>query len=298
MEQLPPPQIPPSGPMAEPGRSRLMIGGVAAVAAAVVAGGLIVGSQFVSADRPTISTTKAVAAQEDVPAEDEAPAEDDTPAEGDNPNGDDGSPDDDFDIGDLIPADVKAEFEAFEQCLDEQLGGVFGELGELDSEVWNGSVVVENLGGDGEDALSVYDFGAGDATVTVTKSGDSISVATSGDVATLDESFFESEHAEWEAAEEACADLLPEDVKVFDMEFGEIGDHLGDMLEEFPFEEMFDEGAFGDFEMMFDEGTLAEIEEMFESGEFGKLFESGEFGDIGKLFDELVEAPAGGDPAD
>jgi hypothetical protein len=287
MDSFPPPQTPPSGPTVEPstqpGRSKLMVGGIAALAAVVAAGGLVVGSQFASADRASIATTSAAAVDDDPPAVDDDPpaGDDDTPA-GDDESGDDG-----VDLADVLPADVKAEFEAFEQCLDEQLGGVFGDLDKL--EVWNGSVVVENLGGDGDEALSMYDFGAGDATVVVTKSGDTIAVETTGDVTTLDTTFFEAEKVEWEAAEAACAHLLPDGLPVFDMEFGELGgllEDLPEMFDEGMFEEMFDDDTFAEFEKMFDEDMFAEIKDMFESGEFGKLF------------GDEVDVPVGGDSTD
>lgn len=318
MDSLPPPQFPPSGPVTEPtaeaGRSRLMIGGVAALAAVLVAGGLVVGSQFVSADRPSIATSSAAIAPGDDPGDgEEADWTGFDRCLGEQLGIDlsaDGK-DDDLDAddeqveaaeqacADLLPIDVKAEFDAFEaygQCVDEQLGGVFGDLlgedGKPLDDVWNGSVVVENLGGDGDEKLSVYDFGEGDGTVVVTKSGDTLTVETSGDVTTLDHSFFEAEKDAWEAAEQACANLLPAGLDVFDMEFGD----LGKMLGELPFDEgmfdQFDEGLFDEFsfdEGMFDDELLAEVKEMLESGDFG---------DLGQLFEDLVDVPAGADEAD
>ncbi|MGI9644081.1 MAG: hypothetical protein ACR2O6_02070 [Ilumatobacteraceae bacterium] len=240
---------------------------MAALAAAVAVGGLVVGSQFVSADRPTIESVSAAQAQEDTGDESttEDPADDGGDAPAEDPAGGEAS----------LPG--FEEFEAFEQCLDDQLGDVFGGF----EAEWNGSVVVENLGGGGEESFSLYDFGAGDGSVTVTKTGDTITVETSGDVAELDESTFEGAEAEFEAAEQACADLLPEDVKVF-------GDKIDVWLDggEFPI----DEAMIDDLKQMFpiDEAMIAEFKEMFEDGEFPMLdefFENGEF----PMLDEFFE---------
>ncbi len=298
MDALPPPQLP-QQPEAGPdqGRSRLAIGGIAALVAVVVAGGLVVGSQLVGADRPSISTSSAAAPIDDAPG-DETP----TDEPGDGAQDSDDAPADDrgSDGPGLDLAEVTADFEAFERCLDEQLGGVFGKIGRLGADDWNGSVVVENLGGDGAEALSVFDFGSGDGSVVVTKTGDTITVEATGDVTTFDTSFFEEGKAEWEAAEQACADLLPDDLPVFDMELGDLP--LDEMLGDLPLDEMFESGDFGTLlDEMFESGDFGTLlDEMFESGDFGTLldeatlaelenmFETGDFGELGRLIEDKV----------
>ena len=283
MDAFPPPQQPPTGPPAGPmtepaeprGPSRRMMGGVAALAAAVAVGGLVVGSQLVSADRPTIESVGAAQAQDDtgVDATTGEPSDD----------GDEVTPDGPF--SGEAPWPGFEEFEAFEQCLDEQLGDVFGGV----EAEWNGSVVVENLTGEGDESFSMFDFGPGDASVTVTKTGDAITVETSGDVAEFDESVFEAKEAEFEAAEQACADLLPEDVKV-------LGDKIDVWLDggEFPI----DEATIEEFKQMFpiDEAMIEEFKAMLEDGEFPMLdefFEDGEFPMLDE-FHDMFEDESGG----
>ncbi len=322
MDAFPPPQQPPigppSGPLMEPaepaGPNRRMIGGVAALAAVVAVGGLVVGSQFVSADRPTIESVSAAQAPDDS-------GDAGSTGEPSDDGSTDEAPSDDPFFGDGSWPGFE-EFAAFEQCLDEQLGDVFGDF---DAE-WNGSVVVENLGGDGEESFSMFDFGPGDATVTVTKSGDTITVETSGDVTQFDASIFEAKEAEFEAAEQACADLLPDDVKVLGekidvwLDGGEFPldeQMIDDLTKMFPIDEamledikqMFENGEFpmlddieiyvGDGEFPFDESMLDDIKEMFEDGEFpmfDEFFEDGGFDDTegeDPTIDDLVDEPAG-----
>ncbi|MEM9467235.1 MAG: hypothetical protein AAGA90_17815 [Actinomycetota bacterium] len=94
---------------------------------------------------------------------------------------------------DLLPEDAKAEVEAFtayDQCLTD--AGFSDEMGAV--------VYVE----DGETGQSIQ-FGESTGTVTITGDASGVSIATDGDVSVLDDEAFE-------AAFEACDELLPEDL--------------------------------------------------------------------------------------
>jgi len=109
----------------------------------------------------------------------------------------------------LIPenfGDEFAEWAAFGECVAEQLGfdEGFGHVG-------TGSVTIDLPSEDGFD-FSIYDFGENDGSITIVKNGDNISVSTDGDVSELDDFSFGDLAPEFDAAHEACADLLPEGV--------------------------------------------------------------------------------------
>jgi len=98
---------------------------------------------------------------------------------------------------DLLPEDAKAEaeaFQAYDDCLaDAGLGDDMG-----------AAIYVE----DGETGQSIQ-FGEDGGTVTITGDATGVSVTTDGDVSVLDDAAFE-------AAFEACDELLPDDLFDFD----------------------------------------------------------------------------------
>ncbi len=99
--------------------------------------------------------------------------------------------------------ELEAAFEEFEACLAEQ-GIDFDE--EIEA-LGEGPVVFV----EGEDSETMAAFGDGDGSVTVTKTGDDVVVVTTGDVEQV-ELDFEAMDEEFEAAHEACEELLPEEV--------------------------------------------------------------------------------------
>ena len=100
--------------------------------------------------------------------------------------------------------DELAAWGEFDTCLNEQLGvDEFVGLPEA------GSVTIDLSSEDGLD-FSMYNFGEGDGSITVTKSGDGVSVSTDGNVIELDDLFFAEIDEDFEAAHEACVEFLPE----------------------------------------------------------------------------------------
>jgi hypothetical protein len=109
------------------------------------------------------------------------------------------------------------DFAAFEDCLTEQLGDEPFDVdaGPFGPEFGPGSpanVIVDTSAGNGEGPgdLGMYEFGEGDGTISVTKTDGEVLVDVDGDVTQLD---IGKPDAEWSAAHEACADLLPEGVE-------------------------------------------------------------------------------------
>lgn len=243
MNTLPPPRQP-NSPLPSPSvtgsSGRLRAGAIAFVASTLAIGGLVIGSQFVSANSPSLAETVDQPDDND-PAEDSNVDENaDDPATptidiehcffgsgamdagpfdlGDTALGDIDPEDIDDLLGEIldgdgaectsmIPEDLQAEFAAwddFDKCLDDQLGldEGFG-LGRV------GSVTVDVPSEDGFD-FSIFDFGENDGSITIVKDGDNISVTTDGDVTELDEFSFGDLDQDFEAAHDACADLLPE----------------------------------------------------------------------------------------
>lgn len=109
---------------------------------------------------------------------------------------------------DLLPEDIRAEMAAFEEfdvCLAEQLGDLDGPAV---GTVGFGTVVhVETPGG-----FEMIEFGEADGTVTITGNAEGVTVSTDGDVTVIDEAAMEAEWAEFDAAHEACEQLLPDDL--------------------------------------------------------------------------------------
>jgi hypothetical protein len=106
---------------------------------------------------------------------------------------------DDF-FAQALPIDEEAMAE-FEACMDE-LGDITDGVPVIDP---SGTVTV-----DGADGPTIYDLGEGDGTITITKSGDDISVTTSGDVTEVDLSMLDDLWEEHTAQFDACFELLPE----------------------------------------------------------------------------------------
>lgn len=228
---------PTTEPAADPatgsGGSSRRTAAIVALTSGLLVGGVLVGSQLVSANTPSVADDATPSTE--VPAT-EAPSDDTTePATEES----DGGHSDWMDLGGLFDIDpeIAAQFEEFEACISEQLGDldVFGDLeviGEggvippfdmLEDLEFPSGVFVE-AGGDS----GFYDFGDGDGTITITKSGDDISVSSEGDVnvqefelpdfgvegdfpipeitpeqeAEIDETL--------ENVEDACGDLLPD----------------------------------------------------------------------------------------
>ena len=102
---------------------------------------------------------------------------------------------------DLLPESAKAEaeaFKAYDQCLTD--AGFGDDMG-------SAIVYVE----DGETGQSIQ-FGESTGTVTITGDANGVSIATDGDVSVIDDEAFE-------AAFEACDELLPEDLFELDEGF-------------------------------------------------------------------------------
>ena len=100
------------------------------------------------------------------------------------------------DCKDLLPDDVKAEWEAwepFDQCLTD---AGFGPAASMET----GPVVYVETGDGGQ----TIEFGDTPGSVTITGDADGVSVSTEGGVRVVDE-------AEIDAAFEACEALLPDD---------------------------------------------------------------------------------------
>jgi hypothetical protein len=96
-----------------------------------------------------------------------------------------------------FPIDEKA-LAAFDKCMS----GILGELPKFDP---NGTVTV-----DGSDGPSIYQFGDGDGTITITKSGDTISASSTGAVTKTDLNKIDEVFGEHADEAEACNVLLPD----------------------------------------------------------------------------------------
>jgi hypothetical protein len=228
---LPPPD--PSTFHAEPGlaprRRRGRTALAAAAGAAATVGLLGIVPAFVSASSSTTSTSIDTSAEPaDPPAsEPTTPSPDDTDdgAPGDVIEcsgsisvilGEDGVPvvssDTNGDCTGVLPHVFPIDDEAmaeFEACMEEVVGDVAPPFDP------SGTVSVD----DGTDAPALYDFGEGDGTITVTKTGDDINVTTSGDVDTLDLGALDELWAEHAEQFESCNELLP-DLPDLDLEVG------------------------------------------------------------------------------
>jgi hypothetical protein len=97
-----------------------------------------------------------------------------------------------------INEEAMAEFEA---CMDE-LTEITDEVPAIDS---SGTVTVDRA-----DGPTIYDLGEGDGTITITKSGDDVSVTTSGDVTEVDLPALDDLWEEHAGQFDACIELLPD----------------------------------------------------------------------------------------
>ena len=246
-------------PVPEPTSDRRRLALAAVVASTVAVGGIAAGSHFASADRASlVSATESAAPADDTGDDEREPVESDEATDDEDAPADDTEPDSETDGTDTDDSnggfdEIEERFEEFDACLAEQLPDLFGDDGvfgdgdiEFDDEPFidgefgpfdgNGSVTVVVPGGDEDDGeFVVVDFGEGDGSVTVTKTGDDVNVETSGDAEQLDLDALEAEwddtadewEADWEersdeidAAHDACADLLP-DFDLGDVDFGD-----------------------------------------------------------------------------
>lgn len=126
----------------------------------------------------------------------------------------------------LLPAELlegMAAFEAFEECVQDQLGasGV-----PFDGGFEFGTAVhVES-----PDGFEMLEFGEGPGTVTITGDADGVVVETEGDVTSRSGADLEAEWESFDDAHEACEQLLPEGALFGGAEiFG--GEGLEDLLE-------------------------------------------------------------------
>ncbi len=245
---FPPPnpdqQIVPS-PTSASGGSPRRTASIVALTSGLLVGGVLVGSQFVSANTPSVADEPTTSST-DVP-DTEAPA-DDTTESGQHEDGGQEPGWMEFDSLFELDPEVTAQFEEFDACISEQLGdldllGGFDVIGdvatssfeEFDFDFPEGFEPPPGVFVEAGDDTGFYEFGDGDGTITITKSGDEISVESDGDVNVQtfelpdfgpdgDFSFpeltpeqqaeFDAKTAEidaaWEAADSACGDLLPD----------------------------------------------------------------------------------------
>ena len=247
----------PSPSTAPPGRSPRRTASIVALTSGLLVGGVLVGSQFVSANTPSVGDDTTEPKTDDTIE----PDADDT-ADLDKADWMDlGGP---FDLG----PEVKAQFGGFEACISEQLGDlkvfggvdVIGETGvipsledlkDFDFDMLEDFKIPSGVVVEAGDDTGFYEFGDGDGTITITKSGDDIKVNSDGDVSVktfelsdfgVDKDFsfpeitpeqqieLDSKWAEItttrESVESECGDLLP-------------GDFLGGMLDD-----VFSDGPF------------------------------------------------------
>jgi len=174
MTTLPAPQLPnnplPPTPDSELA-GRLRTAAVALVASMLAIGSIAIGSQFVSASSPSLSTET----PEDLEAEFAAW--------------------DDYDkclseqLGEQLGVDESVEHPSASSVTVDILSG-------------------DDSGDDFD--LSIYDFGEDDGSITIVKDGDNISVTSQGDVTEIDDSSVDDLDPKFEAAHDACADRLPD----------------------------------------------------------------------------------------
>lgn len=228
---------PTTDPAADPGiasgSSKRRTASIVALTSGLLVGGVLIGSQLVSANTPSVAEDATPSTEA---PDTEAPADDATEPAAEESDGDHS---DWMDLGGLFDLDpeIAAQLEEFDACISEQLGGldvfggpeVIGEGGVIppfemleDFELPSGVFVAAG------DDTGFYEFGDGDGAITITKSGDDITVSSDGDVNVQDfelpdfdiddfpipEITPEQEaeiDATWENIEDACGDLLPDD---------------------------------------------------------------------------------------
>lgn len=288
MNTLPPPGPNDAGdsqPTEERPNSRRRLALAAAIATTLGIGGIAAGAQLANA-----STDETTTSSTDVESPDEQPsAEGDTDETNDSDvddvdegnDADGGEPtDDEPQAGTTDLDDFGVAFEEFEACLAEQLADVFGEDGPFGDATLFGdiptSVTVYVDGEDGEPGeWTSLNLGEGDGSITITKTDGQVEVTSEGDVEEFNEADFdvrddefeaqwEERAGEFEAAHEACGDLLPDLPTIdIDMDLGDFGDLMP-----------------GDFHVDFEEFDLGDIDfDDFDFGDFGDI-DFGDFGDI------------------
>jgi hypothetical protein len=237
---------PTTGPTIVPGGSRRRTASIVALTSGLLVGGVLVGSQLVSANTPSVAdepTTSTEARDTEVPSDDTA----EPTTEKSDGEKSDGEQADWMELGGLFGLDpeVKAQFEEFDACISEQLGDldvfgsfdVIGENGVIppfekleDFGIHENFEIPSDVIVEAGEDTGFYEFGDGDGTITITKSGDDVNVSSDGDVnvqtfelpdfgADGDFPFPEitSEQkveidATWEKVKDACGDLLPDDL--------------------------------------------------------------------------------------
>jgi hypothetical protein len=237
---------PTAAPSAVPGGSSRRTASIVALTSGLLIGGVLVGSQFVSANTPNVVDDPTTSST-DVP-EAQAPSDDTIEPSTDDADASVPNKADWMDLGGLFELDpeVTAQFEEFEACISEQLGDldVFGgfdvigedgvippfeQLDDFDFDMLEDFEIPSGVFVEAGDDTGFYEFGDGDGTITITKSGDDVSVSSNGDVNVqtfelpdfgLDGDFSFPEitseqkadlDSTWEAVENACGDLLPDD---------------------------------------------------------------------------------------
>lgn len=213
-------------PQRSPGATRRSLALATIVSLTVIGGGVVASGQFAGASAPNgtaVPSTNESEPAPDVEIDDEGI---------------------EIEAVEITP-EIAAQFERFDACMNEQLGDdrypifdvdeidfddvelgdiAFDHLGEDAFEVdWNGGVFVEtgNLAELGE----FIEFGDGDATITISKTGDEVSVVVDGDAATVelfdaddaatvdvlltDDDLDAGAWAEFDAAAERCDALFP-----------------------------------------------------------------------------------------
>lgn len=196
----------PTGPTAPSARRRLAL--AVAVAGTLGIGGAAVSSQLASASAP-VGETAAASAVADVVDDVELG---------------------EIDIDDFDWEAVDEAFEAYDSCLAEQLPELFGDDIEFDDIEFDDidfddidmadNISVYVAGDEGEGEWTVLDLGDENSTVSITKTDGVVEITTQGDVEEVDLGDFEmspedeaawnAEMEQFDAAHEACAELMPE----------------------------------------------------------------------------------------
>ena len=254
------------------------IGAMGLALALAVAGVVTAGAQ--SSDDPPTTTQPAASTDDDSDTDGDG-TDGDTDSDGHGTDGTDGDGDGDDsdtdgdshgtgDDGDsaarpgvrgflhrfgALSAEDQAAFESFKTCLAAE--GVEG----LDHDEDGTEVSVM-----GPDGFSIVQLG--DGSVTVTRTGDDVTITTTGDATVMGQedlkAAWQAEAAAWESAFEGCRNQLPEGLR----DFAAAGKRLGER-----FAEDFDKDAIL-AELGIEAGDLAEIGEHFaeEFAGFGEGF--------------------------
>ena len=126
------------------------------------------------------------------------------------------------------PAIDDQAWKAFDACLEEQLGpDMWSKLGAEEIEVdeidvedadWSGGVIVDSPDG----SADIIDFGEGDATVTIVKNGDEITVTTEGDVTVEELTFDDKDYDDKDSDDKDSDDKAFDDKDSDDMAFDDV----------------------------------------------------------------------------